>query len=205
MLPSAICGRTRDLLRLAAGQPQRGAAQHDRRQIRLQRQHAAERLHHQHDLDRAAAEPAILLGERQAQQAQLGVLRPQRAAPAFGLGEIVLRCSKRVVVGQQPIDAVRSRRCSSVRSKSIRCRSSSSGSSARWRCRCARNRQSTQRGLPGRAAATTNRQSLQPQHGFGQDVLLDLVGAAIDRGGAQEQIAAGRLASPSPARAPARC
>ena len=94
------------LLRLAAAQPHRGAAQHHRRQVRLQDQRAAERLHHQHDLDRAAAEPAVLLGERQAEQAQLGVLRPQRGAPAVRLLVVVLALIERVAVGHQPIDAV---------------------------------------------------------------------------------------------------
>ena len=66
----------RALLRVIAGEAQRGAGQHDRREIRLQRQRPAERLHHQHDLDAAAAEPAMLLGKRQAEQPQLGILRP---------------------------------------------------------------------------------------------------------------------------------
>src|SRR6267378_4264649 len=52
----------RRLLRLIAGEPQCRAGQHDARQIRLQRQHPAERLHDQHRLDAAAAEPAIFLG-----------------------------------------------------------------------------------------------------------------------------------------------
>ena len=73
------------MLRVAAGEPQRGAGQHDGRQIRLQREHPAERLHDQHHLDGAAAEPAMFLGEGQAEQAELGVLRPQRAAPALRL------------------------------------------------------------------------------------------------------------------------
>ena len=37
---------------------------------------------------------------------------------------------------------------------------------------------------------------LQPQHGFADDVLHDLVGAAIDRGGAQHQVVARRLSGP---------
>ena len=94
------------LLRIAAAETHRGAAQHHGRQIRLQDQRAAERLHHQHDLDRAAAEPAVLLGERQAEQAEFGVLRPQRGAPAARLLEVVLALIERVAVGHQPIDAV---------------------------------------------------------------------------------------------------
>src|SRR6516225_2000200 len=36
----------------------------------------------------------------------------------------------------------------------------------------------------------------ESQHGLGQDILLDLVGPAIDRGSTQEKIALGRLAGP---------
>ena len=60
----------------AAQQP---AAEHHGGEIRLQHQRAAERLHHDHGLDRAAAEPAIVFGEGQPEQAELGVLRPHRA------------------------------------------------------------------------------------------------------------------------------
>ena len=94
------------LLRLAAAETHRGAAQHDGRQIRLQDQRAAERLHHQHDLDRAAAEPAVFLGERQTEQPEFGVLRPQRGAPAARFLEVVLALIERVAIGHQPIDAV---------------------------------------------------------------------------------------------------
>ena len=54
------------LLCIAAGQPQCGSGQHDRREIRFESQRPAERLHHQHDLDAAAAEPAVLFRKRQA-------------------------------------------------------------------------------------------------------------------------------------------
>ncbi len=94
------------LLSLAAGEAQRGPGQDDRRQIGLEHQGAAERLHHQHHFDAAAAEPAMRFGKGQAEEAQLGILRPQGAAPALGLGEIGLALVEGVVVGQQPVDAV---------------------------------------------------------------------------------------------------
>ena len=93
-------------LRLAGAETHRGAAQYDRRQIRLQDQRAAERLHHQHHLDSAAAEPAIFLGERQPEQPEFGVLRPKRGAPAAWFFEVVLALIERVAIGHQPIDAV---------------------------------------------------------------------------------------------------
>ena len=94
------------LLRIAGTEAHRGAAEHHGRQIRLQDQRAAERLHHQHDLDRAAAEPTVFLGERQTEQPKFGVLRPQRGAPAARLLEMVLALIERIAVGHQPIDAV---------------------------------------------------------------------------------------------------
>ena len=54
----------------------------------------------------AAAEPAVLLGERQAEQPQLGELRPQRRAPARRLLQVALAGLEAVVVGHQPGDAV---------------------------------------------------------------------------------------------------
>ena len=54
-------------LRVAAGRLDRRSAKHHGREKWLQHQHAAERLHHQHDLLRAAAEATVFLGERQAQ------------------------------------------------------------------------------------------------------------------------------------------
>jgi hypothetical protein len=48
----------------------------------------------------------MFLGEGQPEQAQLGILRPKRAAPALWLGEIRLAFLEGVMVGKQPIDAV---------------------------------------------------------------------------------------------------
>ncbi len=58
-------------------------AQHHRCQIGLDRQRAADRLHHNHALHRPAAEPALLLGKRQGQNPRLGIFRPNlRIKPA---------------------------------------------------------------------------------------------------------------------------
>ena len=54
----------------------------------------------------AAAEAAMALGERQAEQAELGILRPQLAAPALGLCRIGLALLEVVAVADQPVDAV---------------------------------------------------------------------------------------------------
>ena len=106
MPPSAICGRIADFCVLVAGEPQRRAAEHDGRQIRLQREDAPERLHNQHHFDRAAAEPAVVLGKRQTQQAELGILCPNPAAPTLGLGEVGAALIEPVMVGEQPVDRV---------------------------------------------------------------------------------------------------
>ena len=57
----------------AAGRPQ-----HDGGEIGLDHERAAERLHDDHGLDRAAAETAVGFGEGQAEQAEIGELRPDR-------------------------------------------------------------------------------------------------------------------------------
>ena len=108
-LAAAVGDRRQDrrLLRRAAGQADRGPAQHHRRQIGLQRQRAAEFLHHQHQLDRPAAEAAVLLGERHAEQAEFGVLRPHVRAPARGLFQEPLARLEAVAIRHQPRDAVR--------------------------------------------------------------------------------------------------
>ena len=94
------------LLRIAAGQAERGGAQHDRRQIRLQHQVPAEGLHQQHDVDRAAAEAAMLLGDRQAEQAELGIALPECLAPARWRLQQRLALLEAVFGRQQPGDAV---------------------------------------------------------------------------------------------------
>ena len=58
------------------------AAGDDRLEIGLERQRLAEFLHHDHRLDRAAAEAAVLLRERRAKQTHVGVFPPKRLAKA---------------------------------------------------------------------------------------------------------------------------
>ena len=67
---------------------QRGRAEHQGRQERVERQRAAERLHHEHHVDRAAAQSAVGLGIREPEQPDAGRLPPQRAAEAVGLVRI---------------------------------------------------------------------------------------------------------------------
>src|SRR5262249_41358146 len=71
----------------------------------LQHQRLAERLHHDHGLDRAGAEAAIVFGERQAQQALLGKLAPDGLAPAALLLLVLLPRIEIVGVGQETVDA----------------------------------------------------------------------------------------------------
>ena len=67
---------------------------------------AAEGLHQQHDVDRAAAKAAVVLLDRQAEQAELGIARPERLAPAAGVAQQRAALLEAVLVGQQPGDAV---------------------------------------------------------------------------------------------------
>lgn len=64
------------LLRGGAARLDQRRSEHDRRDIRLGHQPTAKRLHQNPDLDRAAAEPAKLLRDRQRQPAELGELFP---------------------------------------------------------------------------------------------------------------------------------
>ncbi len=89
-----------------AGEPQRRPSKHDRRQIGFERERPAEGFHDQHRLDRPAAEPAMLLGKRQAEEAQFGVLPPEIGAPPLGLRQIAAAGGEVVTVGKQPVDAV---------------------------------------------------------------------------------------------------
>ena len=93
-------GNVRGLLLGRAAMAQEAAADHDGRQIRLQHQRLAERLHHDHGLDRAGAEAAIGFRERQAEQALLGELAPDGLAPAALLLLVFLARIEIVGVGQ---------------------------------------------------------------------------------------------------------
>ena len=54
----------------------------------------------------AAAETAMRFRERQAEQAEFGVLLPDGAAPAVWFGHVLLALLELVLIGDQPIDAV---------------------------------------------------------------------------------------------------
>src|SRR3954470_1444609 len=84
---------------------QEAAADHDGGEIWLQHQRLAERLHHDHGLDRAGAKAAIGFRERQAQQALLGELAPDGLTPAAFFLLILLARVEIVGVGQQTVDA----------------------------------------------------------------------------------------------------
>ena len=68
------------LLRFRAAFRDQRRADHDGREIWLRHQPAPERLHQDADLDGAAAEPAMGLGDRQRQPAELGELLPELGA-----------------------------------------------------------------------------------------------------------------------------
>ena len=85
---------------------QEAAGEHDRCEIRLDHQRLAHRLHDDHGLDRARAEAAIGLGERQAEQALLGELLPGRLAPARLRRAVLLALLEVVEVVQQAFHAI---------------------------------------------------------------------------------------------------
>ena len=98
-------GNMRGLLRVRRAVAQKAAGDHDGRQVGLQHHRLAERLHHDHGLDRAGAKAAIGFRERQAQQALLGELAPDGLAPAALLLLIFLARIEIVGVGQETVDA----------------------------------------------------------------------------------------------------
>ena len=83
-------GNMRGLLLGRTAVAQEAAADHDGGEIRLQHQRLAERLHHDHGLDAAGAEAAIVFRERQAEQALFGELAPDAFAPAALLRHVFL-------------------------------------------------------------------------------------------------------------------
>ncbi len=70
------------LLRLAAAFRDQAGADHHRREIGFGNQPAPKGFHHDAGLDRAGAEPAIFLRNRQRQPAEIGELLPDRGAEA---------------------------------------------------------------------------------------------------------------------------
>src|SRR6185312_9506634 len=89
-------------LRGAAYRRDDAAAKHDACEIRFEHEAAAEGFHDDHALDRRAAEAAMLLGEGQAQEADLGIARPQLAAEAFGRALVAFALLEAVFVLDEP-------------------------------------------------------------------------------------------------------
>src|SRR5262249_18542816 len=63
-----------------------------------------EGFHHDHGLDRPAADATVLLGERQRREAEIDVLPPHVAAPAVGLLQVFLACLELVALCAQALD-----------------------------------------------------------------------------------------------------
>ncbi len=106
-LSSVDDGRdVRGLLRIRATMAQKTAADHDGGEIRLQHQGLAERFHHDHGLDRAGAEAAVVFGKGKAEQALLGELAPDGLAPAALLLHVFLALLELVSVVQEAVDAI---------------------------------------------------------------------------------------------------
>ena len=86
----------------AAAEPDEAAAEHDRGEIRLQHQRAADLLHHDHGLDRPAGRSAMLFGKRQAEQAEVGILLPHDQAPTARFVGVAPARFELVVIGEIP-------------------------------------------------------------------------------------------------------
>ena len=79
------------------------AAEHHRGQKRFKHQRLAERLHQNGDLDRTAADAAVLFRERNAQPAEFGECRPHFGAEAaFAVGDL-LEGVVAVMLGEKPL------------------------------------------------------------------------------------------------------
>ena len=85
---------------------QKSAAEDDRLKIGLERERLAELLHHDHRLDRAAAEAPVRFGKGRAEQAHFGVVAPQSLAPALRSSLIGLAGLESVALLHQPRDIV---------------------------------------------------------------------------------------------------
>ena len=79
------------------GRDDRGA------QVWLQHESFTERIHHQHRVDRARAQSAMLFGHVQRSQAETGELSPQLAAPAvLRLQDLAPRLERIVLAHEAP-------------------------------------------------------------------------------------------------------
>ena len=105
-LPGRDGGQDHRFLAFRPGQFHGGRAEYDRGEEGFERHHAAEFLHHQHHIDGAAAEAAVFFVDRQAEQAEFGILVPQLAAPAMGLGHVGAALREAVIVRQEARNAV---------------------------------------------------------------------------------------------------
>src|SRR5215475_9854414 len=86
---------------------QRAAGEYDGGKIGFNGKRAPERLGDDHGLGEALAQAAMLLGKGHRQQAEVGVLLPQRSAVALGLlhvGEALVEIA--IVGGKQSLEAV---------------------------------------------------------------------------------------------------
>src|SRR3954452_3314158 len=144
-------GHMRGLLRIAARMAQEAAADHDGCEIRLEHQRLAERFHHDHGLDAAAAEAAIGLREGQTEQALLGELAPDRFAPAALLLHVLLAALEIVGIGQEAVDAFLEKPLLLVQIKIHILRSPVSMSSCPVLCRASTFFRGARRGWPGQA------------------------------------------------------
>ena len=86
--------------------PDERAAHDDRLEIRLERQRPAEFLHHDHRLGCAAAEAAVLLGERRPRRPMSAYSRQKRLAESDWRRLVGLARLESVPVLHQPRDAV---------------------------------------------------------------------------------------------------
>ena len=77
--------KMRGLLVRAAAVAEKAAAEDHRLEVGFERERAAEGLHDDHDLDRPAAEPAVLLRERDREQSEFGVDQSARLQPSGSL------------------------------------------------------------------------------------------------------------------------
>src|SRR5215471_9051589 len=183
---------------------QEAAAEHDGSEIRFERQGSAERFHRNHRLDRPAGGAAVTLGEGQPQQPELGVLRPQLAAPAFRVLAVGLALLEPVAVAEQPVEALLEKplflaeieiHLPSLPAPFVHHRAwpvvhgSVDG----------RNKSGHERTSKRSLVMAARRGGSQSQDRLGDDVLLDLVGAAVDRGLAPVEIS--RRDRPGPFRA----
>src|SRR5947208_287741 len=82
------------------------AAEHHRREERFEHQGAPESLHRDHRLDGTAGRAAILFCEWQPEQAELGILRPQLAAPPLRGPRVAIALLEGVAVADQAIEAL---------------------------------------------------------------------------------------------------